>query len=236
MTATKVRRKVEGASPSRGGSRPGTPADGSRPGTPADLQRARRNERVNNFLDRQCELSPQNEIRLGISVMQRELAIEMRTADDAGLLGSRGVEGFRKMLISRYGTVAAGWRMGLDRDGNGRVSFGELCLCCRDMGFHGNLRKLWMELDADHGGFISLNELDPAAFKDLEDFKCLCYEKFGNMIAAWEQGLNPDGHVGIAEKEFISRIGTLGFPGDARRLFRWLRTDLSRSDLGGSRL
>ncbi|CAK9070854.1 unnamed protein product [Durusdinium trenchii] len=105
--------------------------------------------------------TPQYLIRRATSKLHRELVEDTRASDDAGLLGNQGPEGFRLLLSRKFGSVAAAWRVSLDPDGNGRISFGEFNHRCRQMGFTGNLRKLWGELDTDKCGFISLKEIDP---------------------------------------------------------------------------
>ncbi|CAJ1368864.1 unnamed protein product [Effrenium voratum] len=211
----------EGDSPSRSPS--ASPSNG-RP-------RSKAASRLNDFLDRQSEPTPQYLIRRATSKLHRELVEDTRKSDDAGLLGNQGPEGFRRLLAGKYGSVAAAWRVALDPDGNGRISFGELNHRCRLMGFTGNLRKLWGELDVEKGGFISLKEIDPKAHQDLEDFRALCMEKHGNMMNAWQYGFNIENKPGLPETVFISRCQELGFAGDARRLFKLLRTDWSRREL-----
>ncbi|CAJ1454299.1 unnamed protein product [Effrenium voratum] len=122
----------EGDSPSRSPS--ASPSNG-RP-------RSKAASRLNDFLDRQSEPTPQYLIRRATSKLHRELVEDTRKSDDAGLLGNQGPEGFRRLLAGKYGSVAAAWRVALDPDGNGRISFGELNHRCRLMGFTGNLRKL----------------------------------------------------------------------------------------------
>lgn len=208
-------------------SRPNSRAS-SRPNSRAS-NRSNSKARLDDFLDRQSEPSPQNKIRREISVLAREL--HKQSQDDEDKIGAQGVEGFLKMLKQRYGSVAAAWRVGLDRDGNGKVSFGELLQSCRELGFSGNVRKLWMDLDVDKGGFISLHELDPEAAQDLEDFKIICYEQFGNTLGAWQQGINPENAPAVSEKQFAARCKEIGFQGDGKRLFKLLRTDRGRKEL-----
>lgn len=99
------------------------------------------------------------------------------------------------------------------------------------MGFTGNLRKLWGELDTEKTGFISLKEIDPKAYQELEDFRALCLDKHGNMLNAWHNGFNIENKPGVPETVFISRCQELGFEGDGHRLFKLLRTDWSRREL-----
>lgn len=127
--------------------------------------RSKASSRLTEFLERQSEPTPQYLIRRATSKVHRELVEDTRNADDAGLLGNQGPEGFRRLLSRKFGSVAAAWRVSLDPDGNGQISFGEFNHRCRQMGFTGNLRKLWGELDTEKTGFISLKEIDPKAVR-----------------------------------------------------------------------
>lgn len=193
--------------------------------------RSKASSRLTEFLERQSEPTPQYLIRRATSKVHRELVEDTRNADDAGLLGNQGPEGFRRLLSRKFGSVAAAWRVSLDPDGNGQISFGEFNHRCRQMGFTGNLRKLWGELDTEKTGFISLKEIDPKAYQELEDFRALCLDKHGNMLNAWHNGFNIENKPGVPETVFISRCQELGFEGDGHRLFKLLRTDWSRREL-----
>lgn len=193
--------------------------------------RSKASSRLNDFLERQSEPTPQFLIRRATSKVHRELVEDTRNADDAGLLGNQGPEGFRLLLSRKFGSVAAAWRVSLDPDGNGHISFGEFNHRCRQMGFTGNLRKIWGELDTEKTGFISLKEIDPKAHQELEDFRSICLDKHGNMLNAWYNGFNIENKPGVPETVFISRCQELGFVGDAHRLFKLLRTDWSRREL-----
>merc|ERR1719159_1952142 len=93
-------------------------------------------------------------------------------------LGASTLEGFRRLLITRYGTVYRAWRLALDRSGDGKLSFVEFTSACRAVGFSGNIKKLWHELDDDNSGVISLAEIDPPVNKLIEEFRQLIEDKF----------------------------------------------------------
>ena len=59
------------------------------------------------------------------------------------------------------GTIYRAWRMGLDKSSRGCMSFMEFTSAARGVGYSGNIKKLWFELDDDNSGIISLEELDP---------------------------------------------------------------------------
>merc|ERR1719262_831211 len=81
------------------------------------------------------------------------------------------LEGFRKQLLLRYGSIVTAWRCALDLDGNGRLSFGEFCMALRDLSYNGNVKQLWAELHSDGSGLIALRDLDPVAADGLETFR-----------------------------------------------------------------
>ena len=51
----------------------------------------------------------------------------------------------------------------IDEDQNGRLSRAEFYTFLRKIGFGGNAKQLWADLDDDNSGFISLEELEPEA-------------------------------------------------------------------------
>ena len=51
----------------------------------------------------------------------------------------------------------------IDEDQNGRLSRAEFFMFLRKIGFGGNAKQLWNDMDDDGSGFISLQELDPEA-------------------------------------------------------------------------
>mmetsp|Transcript_95536 Transcript_95536/g.212502 ORF Transcript_95536/g.212502 Transcript_95536/m.212502 type:complete len:921 (+) Transcript_95536:1-2763(+) len=126
----------------------------------------------------------------------------------------------KRLLIQKYGTMTAAWRHGLDFDGNGRLSFGEFCFGVRQVGFNGNLKKLWDELDADSSGFISLQELDRRAHKAMTSFHELLVEKFGNKKRAWKQ-LDQKRNGWVEEGDFVNFAQSVGYDGDPYQLFKY---------------
>merc|ERR1719453_1011281 len=53
----------------------------------------------------------------------------------------------KKELISHYGSITCGWRQGLDTSGDGKLSFLEFSKACRNMGFLGNVKKIFSDMD-----------------------------------------------------------------------------------------
>eukprot|EP00971_Amphidinium_carterae_P132903 2631820-Amphidinium_carterae.1 len=69
------------------------------------------------------------------------------------------------------------------------------------MGFHGNLKKLWSDLDAKQTGFVTIVNLDPEVADYVGNFKIALLKKYGDMLTAWKQALDVNGTGRIEEGE-----------------------------------
>jgi len=183
----------------------------------------RRNRRLEKFLERQ-NTGP-SELRRFTALLHRDLVAQEVEEKNSNFFGAHGAAGFRRQLKTRYGSIATAWRSVLDKDDNGKMSMGELCQVCRDIGYHGNIKKLWIELDQDQDGFVCLADLDVEQHQAISDFLSLLLEKYGSTLEGWRQGLDVAGTHRLEEKEFVARCQEIGYTGNARKLFRWLRVD-----------
>lgn len=173
------------------------------------------------FLDRQFQHSS-IEARRNLSLLQKKFIKEGRDTDDAEFWGARGKEGFRMYLERKCGSVISGWRH-LDRDKSGRLSFYEFCNGCRGMGYHGHLKKLWSELDTTGSGFISIMELDPEVGHYVNTFKRALLRKYGDMVTAWQQGIDIKNAGRVEEQEIAAAVENLGLTElDPKKLFKML--------------
>eukprot|EP00913_Durusdinium_trenchii_P027437 g25734.t1 len=93
------------------------------------------------------------------SMAQRDWLKRSREEEDTAFWGSKGKEGFRTFLQKKFGGILKGWRA-VDSQGSGRLGFHEFCHACRAVGFHGNFKKLWAELDEKDTGSVSLMDVD----------------------------------------------------------------------------
>jgi Ca2+-binding EF-hand superfamily protein len=150
--------------------------------------------------------------------------------DNSGDLARAGAAGFVELLRRRCGTITAAWRLILDRDGTGRMSFAEFCQACRDLGYNGNLKSLWRELDDDKSGFISLAELDPEAAMTLRAFRRLLRDKCGSTLEGWHF-LDKDKKHRVDATDFQDRMDAMGHVGSTANLFKYLQTDMGRKYL-----
>jgi hypothetical protein len=177
--------------------------------------------RLAAFLDRQSNHG-NVESRRAMAILQKQVVSEGKAADDVEFWGNQGVQGFRTYLNKKYGSVVAGWRK-LDIDKNGKLSFYEFCNACRAMGYHGNLKKLWRQLDDNGNGFISLMEIDPEVGQAVGEFKYALLKKYGDMLTAWKKGLDVSGNGRIEAAEIEAAVADLGLSLDASKLITFLR-------------
>merc|ERR1719506_3046818 len=90
------------------------------------------------------------------------------------------------------------------------------------MGFHGNLKKLWRQLDANRNGFISLNEVDPEVGYAVGTFKLALMKKYGDLLTAWKQCLDVNNSGRIEEHEIATALRDLGLDLNAKKLYSYL--------------
>eukprot|EP00927_Polykrikos_kofoidii_P068301 TRINITY_DN63663_c0_g1_i1.p1 TRINITY_DN63663_c0_g1~~TRINITY_DN63663_c0_g1_i1.p1 ORF type:complete len:662 (-),score=104.50 TRINITY_DN63663_c0_g1_i1:163-2148(-) len=162
--------------------------------------------------------------------------LKRRMAKERGEYGMRdsisyfqdltGIEELKEILRSKYGTLTRAWRVAFDTDSNGLIDAREFVEALSKIGFIGNRRSLWCNLDADQSGFISLAEVDLEAATKLERFRVQCVTKFGSMEAAWNECLDVNRSGGMSLAEFLVSSETLGYTchDEVRELFDLLRT------------
>jgi hypothetical protein len=114
-----------------------------------------------------------------------------KKAQEAAVLSPSTKDGFIELLSRKFGSPARAWRLHLDSDGNGRLSAAEFFAAVRGLGFSGNLKQLWDELDENGSGMISLQEIDADAYKHITAFKSLLQTTYGNTLQAWLKSAAP---------------------------------------------
>jgi len=121
--------------------------------------------------------------------------------------GESAKEDFFEILRRKYGTLTRAWRTALDSDASGLLDAREFCAAMDVIGFVGNARSLWYNLDDDQSGHISLSEIDAPAAQALEKFRARCTKHFGSMDLAWKQCLDKDhsGALTLPELEIASQ-------------------------------
>lgn len=124
------------------------------------------------------------------------------------------VDEFREVLTSKFGSITRAWRMGLDADNSGLLDFREFCSAVKSLGFTGNLRTLWFNLDTDDSGSISLKELDAPAAAALEKFRARSTLSHGSIPNMWRSCLDRDHSKTVSYQEFAAHVGELGYEDD----------------------
>jgi Ca2+-binding EF-hand superfamily protein len=175
-----------------------------------------------SFLERQ-ETHRSHQIRVMVGKDVRENIEQFWVEREKNDMCGVGVAGFRHLLEVRYGGAVGGWTMGVDRIGTGKLSWMMFCKGCRGIGFIGNFRQVWNELDDDGSGTVSLMELDPPAATALLEFRDMMVHKFGVVVEGWDDLANGLGHVN--KEDFVKKIKKYGFKQDPAKLFEWLKIE-----------
>lgn len=122
-----------------------------------------------------------------------------------------GVDEFKAVLRSKYGSLSRAWRVGLDADNSGALDFREFCQALRDLGYIGNIRTLWFNLDSENSGSVTLKELDPQAAHALEKFRALSTTRYGSIPEMFKRALDQDHSGTVALAEFVEASTALGY-------------------------
>jgi len=171
-------------------------------------------------------LSPVEKARVSLTHMQ-----ELRSNAKKKQLSANDSDALKKLLIRKYGSITAAWRHGLDFSGNGKCSFIEFSRACRDMGYSGNIKAAFKELNTGQKGIMTFNELDPVWYARLSSFRALLEETFGTELADSNdlmEVFDKNGNNTIEVEEFVEVCKHIGYIDDPEALFRQLRRDPSR--------
>jgi len=137
----------------------------------------------------------------------------------------QGRKDFKDLLLKSYKNFVRAWREGLDRDRNGRLDQKEFTRAVKDLGFAGNSRELWEELDLNGNGWVSLWELDEATAVLLQEFKASAEAAYGSLQMAWQEAMDTRDNDRVKILDFKEGCKLLGYKGDANKMFALLDTD-----------
>lgn len=132
---------------------------------------------------------------------------------------------FHDLLLRSYSNLVRAWRLGLDRDRNGRMDIREFKRAAKDVGFAGNLQELWKEMDFNRNGYVSLCELDPTTYEVLEDFLEHAKVKCGSWRSAWRQVMDVRSNDRVTFLDFKQGCQLMGYSGDVGGIFELLDID-----------
>jgi len=126
-------------------------------------------------------------------------------------LAPKTLQGFLDILKHKFGTVVRAWRKAMDVDQSGTLTFREFSHALERVGYHGDFRSLWYQLDADMSGTISLHEMDPVNAQRLEKFRFMCIKQHGSMKGAWRRVMDVDNSGMCWLHEFQEACQNLGY-------------------------
>lgn len=147
-------------------------------------------------------------------------------------VGGRSVKDWRQqfktLLLKSYKNYIRAWRQGLDRDHNGHLDYDEFKLAVKDIGFAGNVRELWRQLDDNGNGVVSLWELDMPTAQLLKEFNDCAEASFGSWQITWNEVMDVRGDDRVKIADFRFGCQKMGYRGDISALFDLLDVDCTK--------
>uniref|UniRef100_A0A7S4S6F6 EF-hand domain-containing protein n=1 Tax=Alexandrium monilatum TaxID=311494 RepID=A0A7S4S6F6_9DINO len=137
------------------------------------------------------------------------------------------LEGFRRNLVRRNGSLFAAWRHCLDVDRNGVVTQQDFAVACRSLGVK-SIPQLWAELDTNKDGQISLKEIDPETAELFGELERLLLDRHGSTKEGWRRVFLPTGSPWCEQETFVEQCKVMGFSGDADRLYHLIKPEAGR--------
>jgi Ca2+-binding EF-hand superfamily protein len=161
-------------------------------------------------------MSPQDKAKAQLKARKA-----LEDAEKAKRMDAADWPSLKKVLIRKHGTITSAWRDCLDHNSNGSCSFFAFTKAVRDLGFSGNIKKVFKELDDDDSGLITFNEVDPDWYSKLSRLHEVLMEKYKSYENAW-RALDDNGNGTADEDEFAAFMEKAGYEHDAKKLFRQL--------------
>merc|ERR1712100_449230 len=127
--------------------------------------------------------------------------------------------------IKRFcGNLVRAWRLRLDKDGSGNITYVEFCQGVRNLGYDGSIRKLWQDLDPYEKGYLSLADLNMQTAQSLERFRSYLITNYETGADAWS-ALAPNGQQRLNMHEFVEGCRKIGWISRPRALHQMLDSD-----------
>merc|ERR1719263_2437949 len=109
----------------------------------------------------------------------------------------------------------------LDQAGKGKLSFAEWSKALRQVGFEGNIKATYRQLDDDGSGIVTFEELEPDLAAKLKEFITKMQDKYGtDWDGVWRQ---IDDNSMLDREEFEEVCELIGYSGNSWELFKQLR-------------
>eukprot|EP00443_Scrippsiella_acuminata_P085600 CAMPEP_0115429878 /NCGR_PEP_ID=MMETSP0271-20121206/30750_1 /TAXON_ID=71861 /ORGANISM="Scrippsiella trochoidea, Strain CCMP3099" /LENGTH=356 /DNA_ID=CAMNT_0002855077 /DNA_START=1 /DNA_END=1067 /DNA_ORIENTATION=- len=141
-----------------------------------------------------------------------------------------GLTWFNKVLRLNYGSVYSGWVHYLDIAGHGKVSESEFGHRAKAIGAAGSVHQLFKTIDQKGKGYITLQDLDAEVHQAVTTFMRLAEERCGSLADCWAM-FDFSGRGCVAKEDFIEGCAELDYPGDAEKLFGFLRPTSDRASI-----
>jgi len=128
------------------------------------------------------------------------------------------LERLRQHLARKYGSVTAAWRLALDLDGSGSVSFTEWTRGLQTAGFSGSMKTTFRALDGDDSGVVMFSEFIPQGALRLTNFRDKLEQAYGkDLKQAWKK-IDRDGNNNLSEKDFEAVLQEIGYTASSARI------------------
>lgn len=143
---------------------------------------------------------------------------------------------FKQALFQKYGHVLKAWRVGLDTDGSGKVTYQEFSHCAGRLGFVkvSEVAGAWVALDERCHGFITLRQINVGVYNTINHFRRWCHNTWGCVTLGFE-AMDADGSGALTMKEFKKAIKNYDFNGDVSVVFHVFcpgnRGEISKDDI-----
>lgn len=142
----------------------------------------------------------------------------------------KAAQDFKSQLLNKYGRFVKAWRIAMDKDHSNSCNWTEFNEAAKHVKFSGDVAGAWRHFDNDFSGFITLQEIDPAAHDMLMDFKRWAEDEFGGVRQAFIV-MDKDKSKQVTVQEFRSACRHYGFTGDVQRLFENLTLHVKEDNL-----
>lgn len=171
-----------------------------------------------------------------VQASKRRMRLQQEHVDKLDRHGVRGdVDGFRAILLHKYGSTARGWRREFAPDDIGirPVAFNQFCNGLRKIGYNGQSLTLWRTLS---GGAVTvrLEHVEPELAEQLDALTMKLRKKYeGGMPAVWEE-MEKDHGVRVDFEEFSAFFEKRPYllPRRPQVNVRWVFDLLDKADIG----
>ena len=120
------------------------------------------------------ETGTAHERKMAIAAYQLQQLEALRKFRKDADVGAHDKDGLFRLLKGKWGHLPAAWRNHYDTMDIGVTGRIEFCIRCREIGYIGDTRLLFAELDkgGENGqpkGFLTLKDIDPVAYAEMEE-------------------------------------------------------------------